>query len=312
LITAGESHAYDDPVALRWHKLAYEGFIEPEVAGPVWFMPWLAKIAPDRTGFSNLVIAVNDLRNEFREFIRPRQEAPDHAPTNFIDFYLQEIRETTDPASSFYKDTGIMNLIDLLINLFSAGSDTTSATLGWGFVYLLNYPDIYRKWKEELTQVCGPGNFPTLADKANLPYTEATIHELLRITSITSGALLHSTTDDIQFESFNLPKGTIVLPNLFHCQHDEKYWGDPEEFKPERWLSNGVFKKDEHSIPFSVGKRICPAEHLALLNLFIIFTGLIQTFDFTPCPNEPLPTLDPKPGLVLHPTPYKMILKLRK
>lgn len=85
---------------------------------------------------------------------------------------------------------------------------------------------------------------------------------------MTSGGLLHSTTEQVQFEGYDLPKGTIILPNLYGCQHDEATWGDPDIFRPERWLSSDglEFKKDERSIPFSIGKRICPAEHLVRIN----------------------------------------------
>ncbi|XP_037036944.1 vitamin D 25-hydroxylase-like [Bradysia coprophila] len=313
LIIAGESHDYDDPKALRWHQLAYEGLIEPAVAGPVWFMPWLARLAPERTGFTKLLEAVQDLRNEFRILIEKRQATRSKDIQNdFLDYYLTEIEATDDDSSSFYKDVGVNNLIDLLINLFAAGSDTTTATLCWGFLYLLKYPAVYAKWKTELDKIVGRGNLPTLNDRPKMPYTEAVLHELLRITSVTSGGLLHCTTDNVRFEGYDFPKGTIILPNLYGCQHDEATWGDPDVFRPERWLNRDEteFVKDDRSIPFSVGKRICPAEHLSLLNLFIFFTSLIQTFDFE-ATDAGLPTLEAKPGLVLHPQPYEVLLRLR-
>ena len=107
---------------------------------------------------------------------------------------------------------------------------------------------------------------------SSLPYTEAVIHELLRITSVTSGGLLHSTTENVQFEGYYLPKGTIILPNLYGCQHDEATWGDPDVFRPERWLTDDEtkFVKDDRSIPFSIGKRICPAENLVRLGNLLL------------------------------------------
>ncbi|KAJ6636179.1 Cytochrome P450 2L1 [Pseudolycoriella hygida] len=277
-------------------------------------MPWLAKLFPERTGFNNLLEAVKDLRNEFHILIKKRQATHSKDVLNdFLDFYLTEIEETTDEGSSFYKEEGVRNLIDLLINLFAAGSDTTTATLCWGFLYLLKYPKVYAKWKAEIDNVVGRGNLPTLIDRPKMPYTEAVLHELLRITSVTSGGLLHCTTESVRFEGYDLPKGTIILPNLYGCQHDEATWKDPDIFRPERWLNDdeSEFIKDERSIPFSVGKRICPAEHLSFLSLFTFFTNLIQTFDFE-ATDAGLPTLDPKPGLVLHPQSYEIVLRLRK
>lgn len=162
------------------------GFIEPEVAGSVWFMPWLARLAPEKTGFTKLIQAVQDLRNEFHMLIKKRQATHSKEILNdFLDFYLAEIEETNDEDSSFYKEVGgelnfglyfflkllkylfdtVSNLIDLLLNLFAAGSDTTAATLCWGFLYLLKYPAVYAKWRTELDTVVGKGNLPTLIDR---------------------------------------------------------------------------------------------------------------------------------------------------
>ena len=145
-----------------------------------------------------------------------------------------------------------------------------------------------------------------------MPYAEACLNEISRIASIVPGGLLHGTTRDVTFEGYSLPKGTVVMGNLYHVHHDQKYWKDPDNFRPERFLTpEGNFKKDEGTLIFSVGKRICPAENLAMTNFFIFLTGLIQTFDFEIDPNHPLPSLDPKPGLVLSTLPYKVVLKLR-
>lgn len=59
----------------------------------------------------------------------------------------------------------VSNLIDLLMNLFAAGSDTTTASLCWGFLYLMKYPAVYAKWKAELDRVVGKGKLPTLNDR---------------------------------------------------------------------------------------------------------------------------------------------------
>lgn len=70
-------------------------------------MPWLAKLAPETTGLTKLLQAVQDLRNEFHSLIKKRQatHSKDHL-NDFLDFYLEEIEETEDKHSSFYKQTG--------------------------------------------------------------------------------------------------------------------------------------------------------------------------------------------------------------
>lgn len=70
-------------------------------------MPWLAKLAPEKTGYTKLLAAVEDLRNEFHILIKKRQATHSKEFQNdFLDYYLTEIEETTDEDSSFYKDVG--------------------------------------------------------------------------------------------------------------------------------------------------------------------------------------------------------------
>lgn len=70
-------------------------------------MPWLAKIAPEKTGLTNLLGAVQNLRNEFRMLIQKRKDVHSKEVLNdFLDYYLTEIEETNDEASSFYKEIG--------------------------------------------------------------------------------------------------------------------------------------------------------------------------------------------------------------
>lgn len=77
------------------------------MAGSVWFMPWLARLAPEKTGFTKLMKAVQDLRNEFHLLIKKRQATHSQEILNdFLDFYLAEIEKTNDEDSSFYKEVG--------------------------------------------------------------------------------------------------------------------------------------------------------------------------------------------------------------
>lgn len=54
-----------------------------------------------------------------------------------------------------------------------------------------------------------------------------------------------------------IPKGSIVISSIWSVFHDAKFWGDPEVFRPERFLVDGGTRaeKPERFIPFSYGKR---------------------------------------------------------
>ena len=150
----------------------------------------------------------------------------------------------------------VEQLVQVIGDLFTAGAETTSTTLRWGFIYLLHYPEVQQKLQDEIEQVIGSSRNPSMADRSNMPFTEAYLTELQRIADIIPFGVPHATTEDVTFRGYHIPKGTQVWPNLHYVHHNEETWGDPEVFKPERFLDDdGKFQKPENVLPFSIGKR---------------------------------------------------------
>ena len=96
----------------------------------------------------------------------------------------------------------------------------------------------------------------TLDDKPNLPFTEAVIQEVLRITCIAPLGLPHCSTTEIILENgYIIPKGTMIFPNLHRITRNSQIFNDPNLFQPERFIDkDGKYAKNEHNIPFSIGK----------------------------------------------------------
>jgi cytochrome P450 len=138
--------------------------------------------------------------------------------------------------------------------------------------------------------------------------------ETLRISSIAPFAVPHQTTDHLKFHGYDIPKGTIIFANTFESHHDPEVWGDPEVFRPERFLSEDGKSTIRHEafLPFSTGKRVCLGETLARDTLFLFLTCLAQNFEICKEPGAEMPTLDVKFGqLTLTPHPYNVVLKER-
>ena len=104
----------------------------------------------------------------------------------------------------------------------------------------------------------GDTRLVTLEDKPNLPFTEAVIQEVLRISCILPLAVPHSSTTDIILENgCFIPKGTMIFPNLHRVTRNSHFFDDPNIFKPERFLDeNGKYAKIEQNIPFGIGKYL--------------------------------------------------------
>nr|CAD7430294.1 unnamed protein product [Timema monikensis]CAD7436102.1 unnamed protein product [Timema monikensis] len=106
--------------------------------------------------------------------------------------------------------------------------------------------------------------------------------------------------------------GTRIIINLFDLHMDRKYWGDPDNFRPERFLeSNGTVRKDEALLPFGQGKRSCLGESLARSNLFITFTSLLQNFALRLPEGVPRPSTEPEGGLTFTTKPFSIVMKPR-
>ncbi|KAJ4955601.1 hypothetical protein NE237_012384 [Protea cynaroides] len=130
------------------------------------------------------------------------------------------------------------------------------------------------------------------SDIKNLIYLQAIVKETLRL--YPPGPVLpHQAMEDYHVAGYHVSKDTILLMNIWKLQRDPNVWSDPDEFRPERFLTTHAeidFKTQQHEyIPFSAGRRICPGItfvtqvfHLALARLlhgFAVMCHLHESVD---------------------------------
>ncbi|NWU91937.1 CP2CL protein, partial [Upupa epops] len=248
----------------------------------------------------------DDLKAFVAEEVKTHQASLDpSSPQDFIDCFLSKMEEEKDcPNSSFHME----NLITSTFDLFIAGTETTSTTVRYGFLLLLKYPKIQEKVQEEIDRVVGRTRKPCVADRMQMPYTDAVVHEIQRFISLVPLSLPHTVVKDTSFRDYVIPKGTTIFPILSSVLHDSKEFPNPTEFNPEHFLTeNGTFRKSEFFMPFSAGKRICPGEGLARMEIFLLIATVLQNFTLKPVvdPQELdiTPTLS---GTGNVPAPYKL------
>ncbi|XP_042748658.1 cytochrome P450 2J2-like, partial [Lagopus leucura] len=170
---------------------------------------------------------------------------------DFIDSYLQEMAKPN--GSDFCED----NLVACTLDLFFAGTETTSTTIRWALLFMAIYPEIQARVQAEIDAVIGQTRQPALEDRNKMPYTNAVIHEVQRKGNIIPFSLPREAMKDTVLAGFHLPKGTIVVPNLSSVMLDKKDWETPHSFNPEHFLKDGQFWKREAFMPFSIGKISC-------------------------------------------------------
>ncbi|XP_063790606.1 cytochrome P450 2K1-like [Pseudophryne corroboree] len=239
-----------------------------------------------------------------------RREFDENDITGYIDAYLLKQKQGSVESETYFNDE---NLVYTVLDIFSAGTETTSASLGWALLLMAKYPEIQKRVQEEIRTHMKPGQMPTADDRRNMPYTDAVVHEVQRFANIVPLNVSHTTVNDVNFRGYSIPKGTEVIPLLTSVLYDKSQWKTPYEFNPNHFLdSSGKFVRPEAFLPFSAGKRACVGESLAKMELFLFFTGLLQAFTFHPpagVSREDL-SLDPDIGFILLPKPHLICAKL--
>uniref|UniRef100_A0A8C1K6E8 Cytochrome P450 2F2-like n=1 Tax=Cyprinus carpio TaxID=7962 RepID=A0A8C1K6E8_CYPCA len=173
-------------------------------------------------------------------------------PRDFIDCYLDELDKRKNDGSTFAEDQLIMYILDLQF----AGTDTTSNTLLTAFLYLMNHPEVQAKCQKEIDGVLEGKDHASYEDRHNMPYTLAVIHEVQRVANTVPLSVFHCTTKDTELMGYNIPKGTVIIPNLTTVLKEEGQWKFPHEFNPANFLNEqGQFEKPEAFIPFSTGNH---------------------------------------------------------
>ncbi|XP_073399332.1 cytochrome P450 2B19-like [Dendrobates tinctorius] len=220
------------------------------------------------------------LQNFVAKYIEQhRKTLNPEAPRDYIDYYLMKIKEVEHEIDPDICDTSLLMMV---VGLLAAGTETTATTLKFTLMMMVHYPDVQAKVQQEIDQVTKSLRSPEIMDKPQLAYTNAVIHEAQRVFDLAPTALLHAVTEDIKFRGYTIPKGTAVIPFLTSVLQDPSQWETPEEFNPQHFLNeDGQFRPRMAFMAFSAGKRVCLGESLARMELFLLFSALLQKFTFT-------------------------------
>jgi cytochrome P450 len=158
-------------------------------------------------------------------------------------------------------------LRDLVLNFLIAGRDTTAQALSWTMYCLCTHPAVEAKARREVIEVCGVRG-PAYEDMTQLPYLQAVLSEALRLyPSVPMDAKI-ATNDDVLPDGTFVPRGTVVMYDIYAMGRDTAIWGDDaEKFRPERWLEMNEAPGNYKYPVFNAGPRECLGRRLALVEM---------------------------------------------
>ena len=230
-----------------------------------------------------------------------------------VDAFIKIQREEREQGTSWF-DENIMK--GMVLAAIAASLITTISAMTSIFLCLINNITCMEKIHDEIMSVIGTDRLPVLNDKTKMPYTEAAIMECLRITNIIPIIMPHNCMEDCKFEGYDIKKDTRIIANLWTVNRDPSVWGDPDVFRPERFLdSDGDLLPPESKVRqawllFGVGRRNCVGEVMARSRMFLYVTSLIQKFKFLPPKHSKAVSVDAtcfSSNLAAMPPPYKCI-----
>lgn len=147
---------------------------------------------------------------------------------------------------------------------------------------LAKNPEKQRKLFEEIKKHNLIDNVTPLSRKTinALAFLDGVIKETLRVHPILP-AISKKCMEDFEFNGMFIPKGTIILTTFYPNHMDEKYFKNPHEFLPERWM-NEVTSNERNPYayqPFSSGIRNCIGQKFAMLEMKTIIIKILSKLE---------------------------------
>ena len=174
---------------------------------------------------------------------------------------------------------------EIILNMalfISAGTDTTATALtGWTY-YVCTHPDVYSRLVGEIRGALMREDDIKWENVKKLQYLDATIHEALRLFPPSAASQQRIVPPGgATIDGYYIPAGKTVAVSPWASTRSHLNFHEPDLFRPERWLGDENYSNDnlDASLPFGTGPRVCIGRNLAYLEMRLILSHLLWSFD---------------------------------
>ncbi|PFH50911.1 hypothetical protein AMATHDRAFT_40534 [Amanita thiersii Skay4041] len=278
----------------------------------------LMKLVP---AFRTIDLAFSELRAYMNEMIEERLNSEKVERDDLFSNLLEANNEDTEE-----ERLSTDELIGNIYIFFVAGHETTANTICFALALLALHPEIQETLFQHIKEQMPDGKPPSYEQMPRLIYALAVIYEALRMYPPVTGIPKYSaedttlTTSNLQNEKFTfpVPKGTLLIIDTPGLHYNARYWKDPHEFNPSRFL--GDWDRDAFA-PFSIGARACLGRRFAEMESVAVLCTIVSRFKIE-VKDDPkfaresfaekkARVLATKPGLTLTPVNVPLVFKRR-
>ncbi|XP_065862569.1 desmethyl-deoxy-podophyllotoxin synthase-like [Euphorbia lathyris] len=222
--------------------------------------------------FDNII---NDHRSRKKELKEEDQEKKEEENLLDVLLRLQDHGELEFPLTND-------NIKAVILDIFIAGSETSSTTVEWAMSEMLRNPTTMKKAQEEVRRVYNKKGNVDESELQELKYLQLVIKETLRLHPPAPLLLPRESREKSEINGYEIPAKTKVIVNAWAIGRDSNHWEDAEKFYPERFIDSSIdFKGNNFEfIPFGAGRRMCPGMTFGIANVELPLAQLLYHFDW--------------------------------
>ncbi|XP_042516909.1 cytochrome P450 71B37-like [Macadamia integrifolia] len=170
----------------------------------------------------------------------------------------------------------------VLKDVFLGSVDSGALSMVWAMTELARNPRVMKKVQDEIRSHVGSKGKVDESDIESLHFFRATLKENLRLHPPSPLLFARETMSDCKLDGYDIPNKTRIHVDVFAVQRDPRYWKNPDEYIPERFIENpiDVNGKSYEYLPFSSGRRICPGITMGLAIVESVVANLLYSFDW--------------------------------
>ncbi|XP_004249519.1 premnaspirodiene oxygenase [Solanum lycopersicum] len=174
------------------------------------------------------------------------------------------------------------NIKAIMIDLFSAGTETSTTTTIWAMTEMIRNPSVLAKAQTEVREAFKGKETSNEDVIERLKYLKQVVKETFRLHPPLPLLIPRECREETNINGYTIPLKTRVVVNVYSMGRDPKYWEDAESFIPERFEGSSVdfMGNNFEYLPFGAGRRICPGITFGLINVYLPLANLLYHFDW--------------------------------